>query len=454
MARSSAVFVCRECGGESLRWQGQCPHCRAWNTLEEFVVPRGRKGRAEAQGGQRATPIAEVDAGEATRLVLPWGELNRVLGGGVVPGSLVLLGGEPGVGKSTLLLQLAVQATSGEAPVLYISAEESPSQVALRARRMDALAPGLLLLSETDLEEVVAAIDRERPGLVVVDSVQTVQDPALESAAGSVSQVREVAARLMRLAKSSGVTVFLVGHVTKEGAIAGPRVLEHLVDTVLYLEGDRHQEIRILRATKNRFGSAEEIGLFSMGEGGLEEVSDPGALLLGEAPPAPGTAVLASLEGSRPLLVELQGLVVQGGPMPRRSANGVDLNRLHMLLAVLQKRAGQALGDKDVFVNVAGGMRVTEPAADLGLALAVAGSAQNRVLPERTVVIGEVGLTGDVRRVPRLDRRLQEAVRRGFAAAVVPAGTSGPPGLRLVEVPDLGAALRLLEPAAATTAPR
>ena len=451
MARPSTVFVCRDCGGESIRWAGQCPHCRAWNTLEEFRQASARGGRREStpadHGSARPLPLSEIDVDAEPRLRLAWEELNRVLGGGVVAGSMVLLGGEPGVGKSTLVLHLAVQAAAGGRQVLYASGEESARQVAMRARRLGAVTPGVLLLAETDLDAVLAAVERERPAVVIVDSIQTVFDGGVDAPAGSVSQVREAAARLTRLAKGSGVPIFLVGHVTKEGAIAGPRVLEHMVDTVLYLEGERQQEFRILRATKNRFGSAEEIGIFAMGEAGMEEVTDPSAALLGDGRTLPGTVVLPAIEGSRPLLVELQSLVTRTPfGLPRRSATGVDLARLHMLIAVLEKRAGVPLGNADVFVNVAGGIRVSEPAADLALALSVTGNVRNQALAERTVALGEVSLTGEVRRVGQMERRLHEAARRGFKRAIVPRGTPEVDGIRHVAVRDLGEALRAAYP--------
>jgi DNA repair protein RadA/Sms len=445
VAKRGTVFVCRECGNESPRWAGQCPSCGTWNSLEEVQVVTGSRRTAtgtQASAPARAIALTEVELDSVPRRQLAWDELNRVLGGGVVPGSLVLLGGEPGVGKSTLLLHLAVQAAASGGRVLYASGEESAQQVAMRARRLGTVDPGVLLLAETDLDLILGAVERETPSVLIVDSIQTVFDPAVEAAAGSVSQVRESAGRLMRLAKQSGIPVFLIGHVTKEGAIAGPRVLEHMVDTVLYLEGERQQEFRILRATKNRFGSAEEIGIFAMGEGGLEEVTDPSAALLGDLRAVPGTAVLAAIEGTRPLLVEIQSLVPSSGmAMPRRSATGVDLSRLHMILAILEKRAGIGLASYEVFVNVAGGVRVVEPAADLALALSVAGSRRNSALPERTVVIGELGLTGEVRRVGQMERRLQEAVRRGFEQAIVPAASPRLPGLRCIEVQDIRQAI-------------
>jgi DNA repair protein RadA/Sms len=328
------------------------------------------------------------------------------------------------VGKSTLLTHLAAQAATRGRAVLYASGEESAQQVGLRARRLGLASEGVLLMAENDLDAIISAIEAERPAITIVDSIQTVQDAAVEATPGSVSQVREATNRLMRTAKGSGTPIFLVGHVTKEGAIAGPKVLEHMVDTVLYLEGDRGHDFRILRAQKNRFGSTDEIGIFSLGERGLEEVGDPSALLLSDLGPVPGTTVLAAMEGIRPLLVELQSLVTESNyGLPRRSATGVDLNRLHMIVAVLDKHAEVKLGKHDVLVNVAGGMRVQEPAADLGLALAIASSFKERPLPEGTVVIGELGLAGEVRRVGRMERRLQEAARRGFTRAIVPRGT-------------------------------
>ena len=446
MPKSTITFVCTECGGESLRWAGQCPHCRAWNTLQEFQV---RKASKEARSGRqqptRAIPLSELELSEAPRRPLDWDELNRVLGGGIVAGSLVLIGGEPGVGKSTLLMHAAAQvARQGGGKVLYVSGEESGQQVRMRAKRLGALEPAILLLAENDLDAICDAIRAESPALAIVDSIQTVADGGFEGSAGSVTQVRESAARLMRLAKEIGVPIFLVGHVTKDGSIAGPRVLEHIVDTVLYLEGDRRQELRILRATKNRFGSSEEIGVFAMAEHGFEQVSDPSAALLGEAAPtSPGTAIVAVLEGTRPLLTEVQSLVnATQNSMVRRIANGIDVNRLHMILAVLEKRLGLSFGNSDVFVSVAGGIRVTEPAADLGLALSIVSNRDNRPLPDGLVAIGELGLAGEVRRVGQLERRLQEAARHGLTRALIPAGARAgrPSGLEVIEVRTLAEA--------------
>ena len=456
MPKSSITFVCTACGGESLRWAGQCPNCGAWNTLQEFAVRKAAAGKTgSAKRGPAAQPVAlvEISSEAAPRRALAWGELNRVLGGGIVPGSLVLVGGEPGVGKSTLLMHAAAQvARAGRAQgapklserVLYVSGEESAQQIRMRASRLGALEAGIFLLAENDLDLICDAISAEPPALVIIDSIQTVTDAGFDGTAGSVTQVRESAARLMRLAKEIGVPIFLVGHVTKDGSIAGPRVLEHIVDTVLYLEGDRRQELRILRAMKNRFGSAEEIGVFAMGEAGLEEVPDPSAVLLGSAATSsPGTAIVAALEGTRPLLVEIQSLVNKSeNSMVRRIANGIDVNRLHMILAVLEKRLSYKFGNSDIFVSVAGGIRVTEPAADLGLALSIVSNHNNGPLPDGLVVIGELGLTGEVRRVGQLERRLQEAARHGLTRALIPAGAKAGrhSGLEVVEVRTLAEA--------------
>ena len=456
MPKSTVTFMCSECGGESLRWAGQCPHCQAWNTLQEFQVRKAGPGRKQAAAappptGSRPVPLSEIESEAAPRRSLAWGELNRVLGGGVVPGSVVLVGGEPGVGKSTLLMHAAQQVAARGGRVLYASGEESPQQVRMRAARLGLLSAGILLLAETDLDAICEAIRAEAPELAIIDSIQTVTDAGFEGGAGSVTQVRESAGRFMRLAKEIGVPIFLVGHVTKEGAIAGPRVLEHIVDTVLYMEGDRRQELRILRAMKNRFGSAEEIGVFAMGEAGLEEVPDPSAALLGNAAvSAPGTAVVVVLEGTRPLLIEVQSLVntTDNNYPPRRIVSGMDINRLHMIIAVLEKRASTKLEKSDIFVNVAGGIRITEPAADLGLALSIYSNTRDRPLPDGLVAIGELGLAGEVRRVGQLDRRLQEAARHGLTRALIPSGAKAgrPPGLDVLEVRSLAEAISAVFP--------
>src|SRR5438128_5002396 len=445
MPKSTITFVCTECGGESLRWAGQCPHCRAWNTLQEFQVRKaGKDPRPKSIQPARAVALTDMATEDAPRTRREWGELNRALGGGIGGGSLVVIGGEPGVGKSTRLMHAAAQvARSGK--VLYVSGEESGQQVRMRAQRLGALEPAILLLAESDLETICGVIEAERPKLAIIASIQTVTDGGLDGSAGSVTQVRESAARLMRLAKEINVPIFLVGHVTKGGSIAGPRVLEHIVATVLYLEGDRRQEFRLLRATKNRFGSAEEIGVFAMGESGLEEVPDPSAAILaGAAATAPGTAIVATLEGTRPLLVEVQSLTNKNeSGMLRRIANGIDVNRLHMILAVLEKRLNRSFAKSDVFVSVAGGIRITEPAADLGLALSIVSNEESRPMPDGLVVIGELGLSGEVRRVGHLERRLQEAARHGLTRALIPAGSRAgrPSRLDIVEVRSVAAAV-------------
>src|SRR5256714_1924163 len=416
MPRSTITFVCTDCGGESLRWAGQCPHCQAWNTLQEFQVRKAGAGkgapRAKAVGGgSKPVALGDVDAEAAPRRARAWDELHRVVGG------------ERGVGKSTLLMHAAAQVAAGGGKVLYVSGEESAQQIRMRGQRLGVLNAGIFLLAENDLDLICDSISAEPPQLVIIDSIQTVMDAGLEGGAGSVTQVRESAARLMRLAKETGVPIFLVGHVTKEGSIAGPRVLEHIVDTVLYLESDRPQELPNLRATKNRFGSSEEIGVFAMGERGLEEVPDPSAAMLSQVGTASaGTAVVVVMEGTRPLLLEIQSLGNKANTNfpPRRVANGFDLNRVHMLLAVLDRRGKTPLGQHDVFVNVAGGIRITEPAADLGLALSIAGNQRSQPLPEGLVVLGELGLAGEGRSAGRAQRRLPEAAPPRLPARVIP----------------------------------
>jgi DNA repair protein RadA/Sms len=420
------TFVCQQCGHAAPRWLGQCPGCEAWNSLveEALPAPRGRGTRPPAAAAPRA--LAAVSAGEALRRSTGLAELDRVLGGGLVQGSVVLIGGDPGIGKSTLALQAAGALARQGLPVLYVAGEESPEQVRLRADRLGMAEAGVLIAPETSAEAVVELLDTTRPAAVIVDSVQTLHTAALGSAPGSVGQVRESAALLVGRAKASGVACFLIGHVTKEGALAGPRVLEHLVDTVLYFEGDGAHALRVLRAVKNRFGSTNEVGVFEMREEGLAEVPNPSAAFLAERPVgAPGSAVLATLEGSRPVLVEIQALVSRSGlALPRRTAIGLDVGRVALLLAVLEKRMRMPLHEQDVFLNVAGGLRIDEPAADLAVVAAAASSARGRALPEASVVFGEVGLTGEVRAVARAEARLREAARQGFARCVLPAGNA------------------------------
>ena len=426
-ARRTA-FVCQQCGHTATRWLGQCPGCDAWNTLVEEAVPTAREQKRRAAGPRTAAPrpLAAVAASETLRRSTGLGELDRVLGGGLVQGSVVLVGGDPGIGKSTLALQACGALARQGLPVLYVAGEESPEQVRLRADRLGMAEDGVLVVGETSAEAVAELIASTRPAAVVVDSVQTLHTAALGSAPGSVGQVRESAGLLVTVAKAEGIACFLIGHVTKEGTLAGPRVLEHMVDTVLYFEGDGAHALRVLRAAKKRFGSTNEVAVFEMEEGGLAEVANPSAAFLAERPvDAPGSAVLASLEGSRPVLVEIQALVSRSGlAMPRRTAIGVDAGRVALLNAVLEKRARIQLYDQDVFLNVAGGLTIGEPAADLAIVAAIASSARGKPLPSDSVVFGEVGLTGEVRSVARADIRVKEAARQGFGRCLLPAGNA------------------------------
>ena len=448
MPRLRSVYRCSECGAEAPKWTGWCPACESSGTLsEEPVAPAsGGSGAGLRALAPRSVPIPIAEAvGDATEPV-PTGdvEFDRVLGGGLVPGSVTVLGGEPGVGKSTLLLQALASIAARGATCLYVTAEESARQVALRAERMGVTSPSLWLVSETALPHVIAHIDALAPEVVVVDSIQTVHDPELASAPGSVGQVRGCAHRLVAEAKSRDVSIVLVGHVTKEGGLAGPRVLEHLVDTVLAFEGERHHALRMLRAVKHRFGSTHELGLFEMGDAGLVGVPDPSALFLADRQiGVPGSVVAPVLDGQRPLLVEVQALVLPGTtPNPRRTTQGVDSGRLSQVLAVLQSRAELDLGTAEVHVAVAGGVRVVEPGVDLAMALAIASSATGRPLPADLVTCGEIGLGGELRQVHRTERRLAEAARLGFARAIVPrSAPDAPNGMRLARVASLGEAL-------------
>ena len=422
--RQKTVFSCSQCGCQSPKWLGKCPDCGAWNSMAEELKPGATKGAGlHGQGRNQALPIGEVPPQAEARFSCGIGELDRVLGGGLVPGSLVLIGGDPGIGKSTLLLQ-AMHHLAELGAVLYVSGEESAAQTRLRGERLGVSGRPLLVLAENSLEEIVVQVEKIKPRAVVVDSIQTVWTHSLESAPGSVSQVRESAGKLMLLAKGSGIPVFIVGHVTKDGSIAGPRVLEHMVDTVLYFEGDRGHPYRILRAVKNRFGSTNEIGVFEMKSGGLAEVANPSELFLSERPlDAPGSVVTASLEGSRTLLVEVQALVTPSSyGTPRRTTIGADSNRLALLVAVLEKKAGLHLGGQDIFLNVAGGARLTEPAADLAMLLAVASSHLDRPVPANAVVFGEVGLAGEVRAITQPEPRISEASKLGFEQCLLPEG--------------------------------
>ena len=457
MAKDKTTYTCNACGGTSPRWLGKCPGCGAWNTLVETVSdsasggknrlsqPQGYAGLANAQP---VTPLSAIEAQDVARTPSGIEELDRVLGGGVVEGGVVLIGGDPGIGKSTLLLQAMDALHRIGLPTLYVTGEESGAQVALRSRRLGLDNSQVNVLAEIQLEKILATVEATQPAVVVIDSIQTVYSDQLSSAPGSVAQVRECAAHLTRAAKTTGITIILVGHVTKDGALAGPRVLEHMVDTVLYFEGDTHSNFRLVRAIKNRFGAVNEIGVFAMTEKGLKGVTNPSAIFLSQhSEPVPGSCVLVTLEGTRPMLAEVQALI-SASPFsnPRRMAAGLDLNRLILLLAVLEKKAFLALSDKDVYINVVGGLRLEERAGDLAVAMCAASSLLDTPLPPNTACIGEISLTGEIRPVSRMDKRVGECARLGYTTLIAAKGAKLQkiPGVKLVPVSTLGEAVRVL----------
>lgn len=443
------VFFCQNCGHEESKWLGQCPMCKEWNTFVEERVTMAKTAAVKDRKELRAVPLSQVQTEAEERVSTHINELDRVLGGGIVPGSLILVGGDPGIGKSTLLLQVCRELARTEKKVLYISGEESLRQIKLRAQRMGEFTEHLLLLCETNLELIRQAIERERPETVVIDSIQTMFSEEVGSAPGSVSQVREATNALMQLAKGLCITIFIVGHVTKEGTVAGPRVLEHMVDTVLYFEGDRHASYRILRGVKNRFGSTNEIGVFEMRQDGLREVKNASEFMLDGRPEhASGSVVACSMEGTRPILLEIQALVCESNlGIPRRTAAGTDYNRVNLLMAVLEKRIGYRLANYDAYVNIAGGIKINEPAVDLGIVMAIVSSYKNRPLDERTIVFGEVGLSGEVRAVSMPEQRVQEAKKLGFETCIMPAvsydSVKNIEGIQIIGVKNINEAIRL-----------
>ena len=443
------VFFCQNCGHEESKWLGQCPMCKEWNTFVEERVTMAKTAAVKDRKELRAVPLSQVQTEAEERVSTHINELDRVLGGGIVPGSLILVGGDPGIGKSTLLLQVCRELARTEKKVLYISGEESLRQIKLRAQRMGEFTEYLLLLCETNLELIRQAIERERPETVVIDSIQTMFSEEVGSAPGSVSQVREATNALMQLAKGLCITIFIVGHVTKEGTVAGPRVLEHMVDTVLYFEGDRYASYRILRGVKNRFGSTNEIGVFEMRQDGLREVKNASEFMLDGRPEhASGSVVACSMEGTRPILLEIQALVCESNlGIPRRTAAGTDYNRVNLLMAVLEKRIGYRLANYDAYVNIAGGIKINEPAVDLGIVMAIVSSYKNRPLDERTIVFGEVGLSGEVRAVIMPEQRVQEAKKLGFETCIMPAvsydSVKNIEGIQIIGVKNINEAIRI-----------
>ena len=421
MAKSKTVFVCSECGNESSKWLGKCPACNSWNSFYEQKIVETKNKDVTNKTTSMPQALNSYEAKETLRINTGFGELDRVLGGGLVKGSLILLGGEPGIGKSTLILQICDK-IKGDGKVLYVSGEESAEQIKLRADRLGINNDDILFLGETDIDIVNQAIININPKLVIIDSIQTMYSDEITAAAGSVSQVREITGQVMRVCKSKAITTIIIGHVTKEGNIAGPRVLEHMVDTVLYLEGERYFSYRILRGVKNRFGSTNEIGMFEMQEKGMCEITNPSDILISEREDNPaGSCIVSSMEGTRPILVELQALTSQTiFGYPKRTANGIDFNRLSLLIAVLEKKAGLMLGSQDVYLNVVGGLKITEPSIDLGIMIATASSFKNISIPKDMIIIGEVGLTGEVRRINLIEKRLKEAEKLGFKSCIIP----------------------------------
>lgn len=420
--KAKTIFVCNECGYESAKWMGKCPACNSWNTFfEEKLSTKVESGKREKKIQEAPKPLNSFVGQDAQRTSTGYAELDRVLGGGLVKGSLVLVGGEPGIGKSTLILQLCDK-VKGEGKVLYVSGEESAEQIKLRADRLNIKNDDILFLGETDIDIIDQNIEELNPKLVIIDSMQTMYSEDISSAPGSVSQVREITSRIMKICKSRKITTIIIGHVTKDGNIAGPRVLEHMVDTVLYIEGERYFSYRMIRGVKNRFGSTNEVGMFEMQEKGMVEITNPSSILISEREDNPsGSVVVAPVEGTRPLLVELQALVTQSVfGLPRRTANGIDYNRLTLLVAVMEKKAGFMLGNQDVYLNVVGGLKVNEPALDLGIILATASSFKNVSIPKGVIALGEVGLTGEVRTINMMEKRLKEAERLGFKKCIIP----------------------------------
>lgn len=448
---TKTLFYCKECGNESSKWLGQCPVCHEWNTFVEAEVTKSSQKVEKALMERKPSHLSEIQMEEEKRISTHMEEMDRVLGGGIVRGSLVLVGGDPGIGKSTLLLQTCHRLCADDLSLLYISGEESLQQIRMRADRIGEFNDHLALLAETNLEIIDGVIRKEKPDIVIIDSIQTMYSDGVDSAPGSVSQVRESTVTLMKLAKGLGVTVFVVGHVTKEGTVAGPRVLEHMVDTVLYFEGDRHASYRILRAVKNRFGSTDEIGVFEMQQDGLREVLNPSEYMLeGKPEEASGSVVACSVEGTRPILVEVQALVCRSNfGMPRRTAAGCDYNRVNLLMAVLEKRLGFHLSEYDAYVNIAGGMKMNEPAIDLGIALAMVSSMKDQVISDRVICFGEIGLSGEVRSVQMAEQRVNEAKKLGFERVILPASNlkalKNTKGIDLVGVSNIAEAVKALD---------